>query len=358
MSGKPTVLHLGDPIKYNDEFYNENFISRFEVIRATETDRASFMEALKTKKYGDFSALFRPHFQTGGFMGQWDSELISLLPPSVRIFASAGAGFNWADTDILGHHQIWYANGAGASDEAVSDTALYMILSVFRNFTRSQLAARKADPKIFTETHKLIATISQNPRGHILGVIGLGNISKKLALKARLALGMKIHYFDIARAGQKEEEELQATYHESLDHLLKIADCVTLHTPLNKHTHNLIDARALSLMKPGSRIINTARGPIVDEDALIQALKTGHIAAAALDVHYHEPQVSKVLATMDNVTLTTHIGGGALDTRINFELNAMKNILAVVGPSGEFSGEPLTPVNREAFRGGLLKVQS
>ncbi|KAJ5527891.1 hypothetical protein N7513_012050 [Penicillium frequentans] len=349
MTTKPAVLHIGDPIKYNHDFFDNEFTSRFNVIQATETDRDTFMQALKSKKYGDFSAIFRPHFQTGGFMGQWDAELIALLPPSVRIFASAGAGFNWADVDLLGQHKIWYANGAGASDEAVSDTALYMILSVFRNFTRSQLAARTADPETFTETHKLIATISHNPRGHVLGVVGFGNISKKLAFKARMALGMEIHYYDIVRANLEEEKELKATYHESLDDLLRVADCVTLHTPLNRHTQDLIDARALALMKPGSRLVNTARGQVVNEDALVQALESGHLSAAALDVHYHEPQVSPQLAGMQNVTLTTHIGGGALDTRINFELNAMKNILQVVGPDGEFVGEPITPVNRTAF---------
>lgn len=225
-----------------------------------------------------------------------------------------------------------------------------MILSVFRNFTRSQLAARTCDPEIFNATHKLIATISANPRGHILGIIGLGNISKKLAYKTGVALGMEIHYYDVVRASEEEEKELSATFHESLDSLLKVADCISLHTPLNKHTQDLIDARALSLMKPGSRVVNTARGEVVNEDALIAALESGHISAAGLDVHYHEPQVSPKLAKMDNVTLTTHIGGGALNTRINFELNAMKNILAVVGPDGEFIGEPLTPVNTKAFK--------
>ncbi|KAF2180425.1 2-ketogluconate reductase [Zopfia rhizophila CBS 207.26] len=347
---KPTVLHIGDPIKYNHEFYENDFLSRFNVVRNEDLDRESFIQALKTKKYGDFSAIFRPHFQTGGEMGQWDDELISLLPPSVRIFASAGAGFNWADVDALGERKIWYANGAGASDEAVSDTALYMILSVFRNFTRAQLAARTADPEIFNETHKLIATISANPRDHVLGIVGLGNISKKLAYKARMALGMEIHYYDVVRASQEEERALRATFHESLDELLKIADCISLHTPLNKHTQDLIDARALSLMKTGSRIINTARGPVLNEDALIAALESGHICAAGLDVHYHEPQVSKQLARMPQVTLTTHIAGGALNTRINFELNVMKNILRIVGPNGGFTGEePLTPVNARAF---------
>lgn len=152
----------------------------------------------------------------------------------LRIFASAGAGFNWADVDAFGQHKIWYVNGAGASDEAVSDTALYMILSVFWNFTRYRLAARTADSEIFTATHKLIATISHNPRGHVLGVVGFGNISKKLDFKARTALGMRIHYFDIVRADPKEERGLEARYHDSLDD--QVADYVTLHTPLNEHT--------------------------------------------------------------------------------------------------------------------------
>ena len=283
-------------------------------------------------------------------MGQWDDELISLLPSTVRIFASAGAGFNWADVDALGKRGIWYANGAGASDEAVSDTGLWNVLNVFRNFTRAQLAARTTDVDSFNETHKLIATISANPRDHILGIVGLGNISKKLAYKARTALGMDIHYYDVVRASQEEERALGATFHEKLDDLLKVADCISLHTPLNKHTQDLIDARALSIMKKGSRIINTARGQVLNEDALVEALESGHISAAALDVHYHEPQVSKKLAAMPQVTLTPHIAGGALNTRINFELNAMKNILRVVGNDGGFTGEePLTAVNKNAF---------
>lgn len=283
-------------------------------------------------------------------MGRWDEELIPLLPPSVRIFASAGAGFNWADVDLLGEHGVWYANGAGASDEAVSDTCIYMILSVFRNFTRAQLAARTTDPAQFSAAHNTLATISHNPHGHVLGIVGFGRISKKLAYKARIALGMKIHYFDIVRASPEEEESLDATFHESLDDLFSVSDCVSLHTPLNKRTRDLINSDNIFRMKPGSRLINTARGPVVEEQALIDALRSGHLSAAGLDVHYHEPQVSPELAKMDNVTLTTHIGGGALETRIDFELLAMRNIMQVVGPNGEYAREPLTPVNAHAFQ--------
>ncbi|KAK8067298.1 hypothetical protein PG997_014045 [Apiospora hydei] len=339
---KPIVLHIGDPIKYNHDFYTNEFCKRFQVVRNDCPDRLTFTQALKDKKFGDFSAIFRPHFQTGGEMGQWDEELIALLPASVRIFASAGAGYNWADVEALGRRGIWYANGAGASDEAVSDTGLYMILSVFRNFTRSQLAARTCDPERFNEAHRLIATISANPRGHILGLVGLGRISKRLAQKARAALGMEIHYHDVVRSPPEVERELGAVFHPTLHGLLAVADCVSLHTPLTSETRGLMDAFAFAAMKPGARLVNTARGPVVNEEALIAALRSGSLAAAALDSRGE-------LADMENVTLTTHIGGGALDTRINFELSAMKNILAVVGETGEGIGEPLTPVNENAM---------
>lgn len=100
---KPTVLHIGDPIKYNPETY-ALFSSQFNVIRpsAAERERPAFMRALRERRWGDFHAIFRPFWGTGGEMGNWDEELISLLPPSVRVFASAGAGFDWANTELLG----------------------------------------------------------------------------------------------------------------------------------------------------------------------------------------------------------------------------------------------------------------
>lgn len=353
MSTKPIVLHIGEPIKYNQDFYDEEFCKRFDVRRNEDLDRASFMQALKDNKYGAFSAIFRPHFQSGGEMGQWDEELIALLPPSVRIFASAGAGYNWADVDALGRRGIWYANGAGASDEAVSDAALWMVLSVFRNFTLSQLAARTCDPARFTAAHRHVATVSANPRGHVLGLVGLGAISTRLARKARAALGMRVHYHDVRRAPAEVERELDATFHADLASLLAAADCVSLHVPLTAATRDLLGDEAFAAMRDGARLVNTARGEVVCEEALVRALRSGKLRAAALDVHYREPQVSRELAAMENVTLTTHVGGGVLDTRIGFEMGAMRNVLAVVGAEGEVVGEPLTPVNRAVVEKAL-----
>lgn len=162
-------------------------------------------------RFGDFYAIFRPHFQSGGEVGRWDHELISLLPPTVKIFASAGAGFDGADVDTLARRRIRYANGAGASDGAVSDTALYMILSAFRNFTTTQLAARTAGAEKFTATHKLIATISRNPKDLVLGIVGLGSISKKLVPKAQ-ALGMHVIYHDVVRCSEAEEARMGVNF--------------------------------------------------------------------------------------------------------------------------------------------------
>ena len=277
-------------------------------------------------------------------MGQWDEELISYLPRSVKIFASAGAGFNWADVGALGRRKIWYANGAGASDDAVSDTALYMILSAFRNFTRAQIAARTADPEQFTATHRLLGNISHNPKGHVLGIVGLGNISRLLTGKAQ-AIGMKVCYYDVLRQTEEVEKALNVTWKPTLKELLEVSDCVSLHVPLNSATKHMINQESISWMKDGARLINTARGEVVEEHPLVEALKNGKLHAAALDVHYNEPQVNPELATMENVTLTTHCGGGALETRINFELNGMKNIIAVLAEGKE----PLTSVNRKAY---------
>ena len=119
-------------------------------------------------------------------MSPWDADLVSLLPPSVKIFASAGAGYNDISVPSLTAHGIYYTNGAGASDEAVADTTLYMILSVFRNFTASQIAARSGDTERFLECHRNLAGVSTNPRGKVLGLIGLGRIGSEVVRKVRV----------------------------------------------------------------------------------------------------------------------------------------------------------------------------
>jgi lactate dehydrogenase-like 2-hydroxyacid dehydrogenase len=335
-----TVLHLGDPIFYNPEIY-QKLSECFKLIRPAEAERnrPAFIEALKSNKYGDFAAIMRPYWSTGGEMGQWDKELIDLLPPSVQVFASAGAGYDWVDVEALAHRGIVYCNGATASSEAVADMAIWHMLSAFRNITWTALAARSLDEDTFRFAHKHVGETAHNPRGHILGIVGLGNIGYTIAKKAHDAFGMHICYHDIQRKDRTLERAISAVFCDSVEELVSEADCVIIATPFTGQ--KLITRELLQEFKAGSRFINVARGALVDEEALADALDEGRLSAAGLDVHEHEPTVNRRLGSMRNVSLTCHNAGGAIETRAGFERLAMENCWLVL------SGlKPHTPVNQ------------
>ena len=337
---KHIILHLGDPVNYNTTLYQQ-LESKYNIIRPSleERGRTEFIKALKDQQWGNFSAIMRPHFSTGGEIGRLDGELVPLLPSSLRVYASAGAGYDWADIDVMAQHDILYCNGAGAPSEAVADMALWYIISVFRNLTWSATAAKSLDPKKFHEAHEHVPETSSNPRGRVLGVIGLGGIGLKIAKKAYAALGMSIRYYDIARKPKDQEESVDAQFCSTIDELIGTSDCIVLAIPLAGE--KIITADLLSKFKTGSRFVNIARGPLVDEEALADALESGQLSAAGLDVHVDEPNVSKRLAQMRNVAMTCHNGGGAVETRMDFERLAMENVDRVL--SGK---APLTPVNQ------------
>lgn len=216
--------------------------------------------------------------------------------------------------------------------------ALYHIISVFRNMTWSHLAARSLDTERWLDAHHNAPILSHNPRGHTLGIIGLGNIGYAIAQKAFNAFNMRILYNDVARKPLKQEQTVQATFCGNLEHMLNASDCVLLATPFSGEA--LITASTLAKFKPGSRFVNIARGSLVDEEALADAIESGHLSAAGLDVHAHEPRVSERLVKSWKVTLTSHSGGGAFETVVGFERLALENVERML------TGEPaLTGVN-------------
>ena len=237
---------------------------------------------------------------------------------------------------------IIYTNGAGASTESVADMALYHIISVFRHTTLSFLSARSASPSQWQSAHQNVPAMSHNPRGHTLGIIGLGNIGFAIALKVKAALGMRMLYTDLYRKNQAQEEEIGAKYFDRLEDMLPLCDCVLIATPAGDP---LLTAETIHLLPRGARVVNIARGSLIDEAALADALDSGHIDAAGLDVHADEPRVNERLARMENVTLTSHTGGGSIETNIGFERLAMENVEAVL--TGR---DPLTAVNMKALR--------
>ncbi|KAL4933045.1 D-mandelate dehydrogenase-like dehydrogenase [Aspergillus undulatus] len=341
---KPRILHIGDPIKYNHTLFSW-FSSQFEIIRPPthERSRAEFIRALKESRWGDFHAIFRPFWNTGGEMGRWDRELIDLLPKSVRIIASAGAGYDWADVGVFAERGILYCNGAAASSESVADMTLFLLLSVFRNLTWSHRAASSSNPKAFLDAHQNSPLTARNPRGHFLGIIGLGQIGYTIAKKVHDAFGMKILYHDLFRKSAEIEGSVNATFYKSLDELLGDADCVVVATPFAGET--LLTAERFAKFKKGGRFINIARGSLVDEEALLGALESGHLVGAGLDVHADEPNVHPRLAAHPRVMVMSHNAGGTVDTHIGFERLAMENI-----ESFFTKGKAITPVNAHLIK--------
>ncbi|KAL9640296.1 MAG: hypothetical protein Q9204_000777 [Flavoplaca sp. TL-2023a] len=345
-SDRPRILFLGDDIQYNPDIY-QRLASQFDIIHPQSADlhRPAFLQHLRDGSWDRFQAIMRPSWHTGGEMGNWDQELIELLPPSLKVYASAGAGYDWVDVVCLARHGIVYCNGAGASTEAVGDMALWHIISVFRNMTSSLLAARSVDSTQFSHAHHDLPAISYNPRGHTLGIVGLGNIGYAIAVKAYAAFGMKILYHDIVRKSPEQEEMVKAEFHPEIGSMLRKTDCLLLATPSTMGGRPFLTSEILAQLPRGSRFVNIARGSLVDEEALAEALRSGDLAAAGLDVHASEPHVNAKLATMPNVTMTCHTGGGAVETKTGFERLAMENVEKVLN-----GREALTPVNAHLIK--------
>jgi lactate dehydrogenase-like 2-hydroxyacid dehydrogenase len=202
---------------------------------------------------------------------------------------------------------------AAASSEAVADFAIFLILSTFRNLNWCTTSARTS-PEAFKDCHTDAPVLSRNPRGHILGIIGLGNIGFEIARKAYLAFGMHIKYHDVVRKLSLREAEIEAEFFESLDEMLAVSDCVVLATPATPDGKKVISREALGRFKEGSRFVNIARGSLVDEEALADAVEEGKLVGVGLDVHEFEPKVNERLKGLRQVTLTAHNAGGTLDT--------------------------------------------
>lgn len=216
--------------------------------------------------------------------------------------------------------------------------ALFLILAVFRNLRWSHEAAHSVNPQRFLDAHQGSPLTSYNPRGRSLGIVGMGQIGFTIARKAYAAYGMKIHYNDLLRKSPEQERAVEATYFAELDDLLASSDCIVIAIPFAGQT--LITEERLEKFKRGSRFINIARGSLVDEEALLKALDSGHLSGAGLDVHAKEPYVHPRLASHPKVTMTSHNAGGTVDTQVGFERLAMENIENFL-----LRGKALTPVN-------------
>lgn len=242
--------------------------------------------------------------------------------PKLRVVANYGVGFDHIDVTQASARGIVVTNTPGVLTDATADLAFALILAVARRVVEGDRMTREGRFRFWSPMHFLGTQVS----GKVLGIVGLGRIGRAVAKRAQ-GFDMKVLYFSRSRSDPHTEEALRVTF-APLDELLKHSDFVSLHVPLTPDTRYLIGARELSLMKPSAFLINTARGPVVDERALVAALQAGRLRGAGLDVYENEPHLSPGLADLDNVVLLPHVGSATVETRTRMADMAVDNLLA------------------------------
>ncbi|KAL7420614.1 glyoxylate reductase [Cryptotrichosporon argae] len=290
-----------------------------EVIHNTSASRAEFLADLETK-YAGVEGVYR-HFKASASIqvtGRFDAELVERLPDSVNFICHNGAGYDQIDVAACTARGIQVSAVPHVTDAATADTACFLLLGAVRRFGLALAHARRG-------TFNADVPLAHDPAGKVLGIVGMGGIGRALALRAR-AFGFVIKYHNRTRLGCEVEDALGATYVDSLDDLLATADAVSLHCPLNPKTRHLLSADRLRRMKSSAVLVNTARGPVVDEVALVAALEDGTIAGAALDVYEHEPAIHPRLLEMDNVLALPHVATVTRETQERMEEVCLRNL--------------------------------
>jgi glyoxylate reductase len=262
-----------------------------------------------------------------------DDAFLDAAGPGLRIVANAAVGYDNVDVPACARRGVVASNTPGVLTEATADIAFALILMATRRLGEGERLIRSGTPWSWS----MFFMLGSGIQGKTLGIVGLGKIGLATARRARV-FGMEIAYSGRRRALADVETELAARF-LPLDELLAQADVVSLHCPLSAETRHLIDAEALGRMRPSAFLVNTTRGPVVDEAALADALRSGTIAGAGLDVFEREPEVHEALLDLENVVLVPHLGSATVETRTAMGVLAARNVVAVLG-----GGSAVTPI--------------
>ena len=242
----------------------------------------------------------------------------------VKLIANYGVGFDHIDLAAAKARGIAVTNTPGVLTDATADIALTLILMAARRAGEGERELRAGKWSGWRPTHLIGSALA----GKVLGLVGMGRIAIATARRAKHGFGMRIAYYGRHACDPAVAAELEAEVHPQLPALLAASDFVSLHVPGGAGTANLIDAAALAAMRPGAYLINTARGGIVDHAALAEALESGRLAGAGLDVYPQEPAVPNALIRLDNVVLLPHLGSANAETRIAMGMKALSNVIA------------------------------
>jgi glyoxylate reductase len=263
-----------------------------------------------------------------------DAEIITAAK-NLKIIANLGVGYNNIDVEAARTAKIIVTNTPGALTEATADFTFALLLAAARRIVEGDTFVRAGKFLGWELTGPLLGL---EVYGKTLGVVGMGKIGTAVARRGRLGFGMKVLYHNRGR-NEEAEKEISAL-HVPLERLLKESDFICIHTPLTPQTHHLINRQSFTQMKSSAILVNIARGPVVDEEALVWALTTGKIAGAGIDVYEEEPAIHPGLISLqERVVLAPHLGSATEVTRRALAKIAVDNVLSVLA-----GAPPLNPV--------------
>ena len=250
-----------------------------------------------------------------------DQKMLAQAGDNLRLIANYGAGFDHIDVQTALKRGIMVSNTPGVLTDDTADMTMAMILAVPRRLREGTMLMQQGDWQGWSPT----ALMGHRIGGKRLGILGMGRIGQAVAHRAK-AFGLQIHYHNRRRLHLDTEASLEATYWESFDQMLARVDILSIHCPHTPGTFHLLNARRLKLMKPSAVVINTARGEIVDENALTRMLRAGELAGAGLDVFEHGNDINPRLRGLDNVLLLPHMGSATVEGRIEMGEKVIINI--------------------------------
>ena len=252
-----------------------------------------------------------------------DRTVLSQASPDLKLIANFGTGVDNIDLDTARNRHIIITNTPGVLTEDTADMTMALILAVPRRLAEG--TALLKDPKSHWVGWSPTWMLGHRIWGKRLGIIGMGRIGQAVARRAR-AFGLQIHYHNRRRVAEEIEQELEATYWDSLDQMLARMDIISVNCPHTPATYHLLSARRLKLLKPTSYIVNTARGEVIDENELARMIEAGAIAGAGLDVFEHEPAINPKLIASDRVVALPHMGSATIEGRIDMGEKVIINI--------------------------------
>ncbi|EEQ38401.1 putative glyoxylate reductase [Clavispora lusitaniae] len=313
---KPKVLRLG-PWDHSKKQWAE-LAKVADIIDCDSKNREQFIKDLQGK-YSDVTNIART-FSSISQTGRFDAELVSKLPKSVLSVAHCGAGYDQVDPQALTDRNIQLSNVTTPVEAPTALTAVYLTLAAMRNFQAGHDAMVEGK---WPSQKCAGAQVGWDPQGKIVGILGMGGIGRAIRDRLRPFGFEKIIYYNRSRLSADLEEDAE---YVSLEELYSQSDVIMVSVPLNANTRHMIDADTISSMKDGVIIVNTARGAVIDEAAITEALKKGKVGAFGSDVFEHEPEVAEELRKMHNVVSLPHMGTHTYQAMENLEIWVVDNL--------------------------------